>query len=198
MKSVWYGVKLYQCASGLFAYSWFWLNQKIFRFQVIHFHYDPLYGHIVVCRTLDNVIFDCTVPFWKGEQLWTLSLFKRTAPSLTVLKHTDIKNSTHLIHSFVTLNQRFEAFDQLYFEWVRKILNVKTVQGRVFQNVVFHPKLYSIILIEQWKVGQIVYKQLNVSSTTLIKIWNIFFLFKNIDSAFISIQDVSKPKGALR
>ena len=66
-------------------------------------------------------------------------------PSLTVLKHTDIKNSTPMIWSFVTLNQRFEAFDQLYF----KILNVKTVQGRVFQNVVFHPKLYSIILIEQ-------------------------------------------------
>ena len=33
--------------------------------------------------------------------------------------------------SFVTLNQRFEAFDQLYF----KILNVETVQGSVFQNV---------------------------------------------------------------
>ena len=168
MKSVWYGIKLCQCAIGLFAYSWFWLNPKIFRFQVIHFHYDPLYGHIVVCRTLDNVIFDCTVPFWKGEQLWTLSLFKRTAPSLTVLKHTGIKNSTPMIWSFVTLNQRFEAFDQLYF----KILNVKTVQGRVFQNVVFHPKLYSIILIEQWKVWRIVYNQLNVSTTILIKIQN--------------------------
>ena len=73
-----------------------------------------------------------------------------------------------MIWSFVTLNQRFEAFDQLYF----KILNVKTVQGRVFQNVVFHPKLYSIILIEQWKVWRIVYNQLNVSTTILIKIQN--------------------------
>ena len=136
---------------------------------ILHFHYDPLYGHIVVCRTLNKVIFYCPDPFWKGEQKWTeISLFKCTAPSLTVLKHTDIKTSRPMIWSFVTLNQRFEAFDQLYF----KILNVKTVQGRVFQNVVFHPKLYSIILIEQWKVWRIVYNQLNVSTTILIKIQN--------------------------
>lgn len=87
---------------------------------------------MVVCRTLDKIIFYCPDPFWKGKQLCTeISLFKRTTPSLTVLKHTDIKNSTHLMWSFVTLNQRFEAFDQLYF----KILNVETVQGSVFQNV---------------------------------------------------------------
>ena len=166
MKSVWYGIKLCQCAIGLFAYSWFWLNPKIFRFLL----WPTLWSYCCL-QNLEQSYFYCPDPFWKGEQKWTeISLFKCTAPSLTVLKHTDIKNSTHLIYSFVTLNQRFEAFDD--FEWVRKILNVKTVQGRVFQNVVFHPKLYSIILIEQWKVWRIVYNQLNVSTTILIKIQN--------------------------
>jgi len=96
------------------------------------FYYDPLYGHMVVCRTLDKIIFYCPDPFWKVKQImnWDFSV-QTTAPSLTVLKHTDIKNSTHLMWSFVTLNQRFEAFDQLYF----RILNVETVQGSVFQNV---------------------------------------------------------------
>ena len=55
------------CISAQLVF-WFWLNPKKIRFQVLHFYHDPLYGHIVVCRTLNKVIFYCPDPFWKGEQ----------------------------------------------------------------------------------------------------------------------------------